>query len=251
MLMPSKPVQEMLDDNCSTSLNYQIFEEIVGPQLVLKIPIKTQRAGTDNRSFVLTSKDWKAVELKKQQKKMKEIQEKENKRIERLEKAKEKQLLKEKKKQTETIYKKNKAKNINLIKKSKPNSDSIKPKILIQSNVLIKPANRISSDIEEERGYTRELKIEPMIKVKHANITKLKEIKNRPILNAVEAENERSFKESEQVQMVKKELKKGPILDDHANFRDSRETRKDKIKVKENRLRPMTNEELLKVLEDD
>lgn len=95
---------------------------------------------------------------------------------------------------------------------------------------MIKPANRISSDIEEERGYTRELKIEPMSEVKHANITILKEIKYRPILDAAEAENERSFKGSEQV-MVKKALKKGPILDEPANFRVSRETRKDKIKV--------------------
>lgn len=63
-----------------------------------KTPIKTQKAGTEHRSFVLTSKDWEAVELEKQQKKLKEIQEKENKRIERLEKAKEKQLLKEKNK---------------------------------------------------------------------------------------------------------------------------------------------------------
>lgn len=42
-LMPSKPVQEILDDNCSTSLNYQTFEEIVGPQLVRKM--KNQMAG--------------------------------------------------------------------------------------------------------------------------------------------------------------------------------------------------------------
>lgn len=46
---------------------------------------------------------------------MKEIQEKENKRIARLEKAKEKRLLKAKK-QAETINKKNKAKNCYPIK---------------------------------------------------------------------------------------------------------------------------------------
>lgn len=56
--------------------------------------------------------------------------------------------------------------------------------------------------------------------------------------------------------MVKKELKRGPILDElrlpNLIFRDSRETRNDKkIKVKVNRLRPMTDEELLKRLEDD
>lgn len=61
-----------------------------------KAPNKTQKAGIDHRSFVLTSKDWEAVELEKQQKNMKEIQEKENKRIARLEKAKEKRLNKEK-----------------------------------------------------------------------------------------------------------------------------------------------------------
>ncbi|XP_037876215.1 uncharacterized protein LOC105842057 [Bombyx mori] len=220
-----------------------------------KTPIKTQKAGIERRSFVLTSKDWEAVELEKQQKKMKEIQEKENKRIARLEKAKEKRLLKETK-QAETINKKNKAKNLNLIKKSKPNSDSIKSKIVIQSNVLIKPANRISSDIKEKREYTKEIKKGPMNEVKPADITALKEIKNRPILDAVEAANERLFKESEQVQMVKKELKKGPILDElkppKITFRDSRETGKDKkIKIKVNRLRPMTDEELLKMLEDD
>lgn len=41
--MPSKPVQEILDDNCSTSLNYQTFEEIVGPQLVRNM--KNQMVG--------------------------------------------------------------------------------------------------------------------------------------------------------------------------------------------------------------
>lgn len=41
--MPPKPVQEILDDNCSTSLNYQTFEEIVGPQLVRKM--KNQMVG--------------------------------------------------------------------------------------------------------------------------------------------------------------------------------------------------------------
>lgn len=42
-LMSSYPVQEILDDNCFTSLNYQTFEEIVGPQLVRKM--KNQNVG--------------------------------------------------------------------------------------------------------------------------------------------------------------------------------------------------------------
>lgn len=53
--------------------------------------------------------------------------------------------------------------------------------------------------------------------------------------------------------MVKKELK-GPILDElkpqNITFRDSKETGNEKkIKVKVNRLRPLTDEELLKILE--
>lgn len=183
-----------------------------------KNPIKKEKTGKEYRSFVLTSKDWEAVELEKRQKKIKEIQERENKRIERLEKSKEKSLLKEKK-QAEKVNKKNKAKNLNLIKKSKTNSDNIKPKIVIQSNILIKSANK-TCNIEEDD------------------------------IVAVEAANDRSFEETEQVQMVKKELKEGPNLDKY--FKDPKETGKDKkLNVKENRMKPMSNKELLKMLEDD
>ncbi|XP_075982351.1 uncharacterized protein LOC142980702 [Anticarsia gemmatalis] len=224
-----------------TQYNINIFLKLP------RTPIKTQKAGIEHRSFVLTRKDWEAVELEKQQKKMKEIQKKENKRIDRLDKARERRILKEKK-QAETRDKKNKAKNLNLIKKSKPNLDNNRPKIkffviVIHSNVFIKPGNRVSSDIEEGRVYTRNTKEELVNEVKPANITALKEIKNRPIL---------IFKELKQAQMTNKELNKEPILElelKPAYLRDSKETGKEK-KMEEKRLRPMSNEELLKMLEE-
>lgn len=218
-----------------------------------KTPIKKhkQHVSKQHQTFVLTSKEWEDMELKKQQKKIEENQEKEDKRKARLEKAELTRLAKAKKaidKQNKKYRLKTDKQNKNLIKTdSQTKTDQAKKSsnIKIISNVVIKTANTTYSEKNEglisvEKNKEKECNKEIMEQEKLLPSTTKYQDKTKDLTKNEEFTEE--IEDRQPIELIKTES-------------ESKATKETKRLMKNKHInktnKPITDEDLLKILLED